>query len=415
MSIDPAVMMPDDVLRERLDRAQRLSLMTGVAGLVVCAAAWLIFPGAFFHAYLVGYVYWVGIALGCLGLTMLHHLVGGGWGLAIRRPMESAGVTLLPLAILFLPIALGLPHLYEWARPDEVAADDILKAKSAYLNPGFFLGRTCGYFVVWLLLALLIDRLSAAQDKRSDFGPSRTMGGLSGPGLILLFLTGSFAAIDWMMTLEPHWVSSIYGAMVVVGEGLATLASLVLVTVWMSDRRPMSEAVAPGRLHDLGNLMLAFTMLWAYMSFSQFLIIWSGNLPEEIPWYLRRARGAWQWVALALVVFHFFLPFFVLLFRENKRYGRILARVAAWVLAMHWLDLVWLIVPASIEVGHGSSRSEGPSIPWGTVLLSLVSIVGIGGIWLAAFFWRLKAWPMVPLNDANLNVVLEHEHEHAGG
>jgi hypothetical protein len=410
MSIDSAARMPDDELRLRLDQAQRLALIAAVAGLVVCAAAWLLWPGSFFHAYLVGYVFWIGISLGCLGLTMLHHLVGGGWGLPIRRPMESAGVTLLPLAILFLPIAIGLPRLYEWARPEEVEHDAILQAKSTYLNPGFFLGRTCGYFAVWLMLALLIDRLSAAQDKRSDFGPSRTMGGLGGPGLILLFLTGSFAAIDWMMSLEPHWVSSIYGAMVVVGQGLATLASMVLLVVWMSDRRPMSEAVAPGRLHDLGNLMLAFTMLWAYMSFSQFLIIWSGNLPEEIPWYLRRARGDWQWVALALIVFHFFLPFFVLLFRENKRYGRILAQVAAWVLLMHWLDLVWLIVPASIPVGHGSSAAHGAGITWGTVILSLASLLGVGGVWLATFFWRLKAWPMVPLNDPNLNEVLEHEH-----
>jgi hypothetical protein len=151
--------------------------------------------------------------------------------------------------------------------------------------------------------------------------------------------------------------------------------------------------------------MLAFTMLWAYMAFSQYLIIWSGNLPEEIPWYLRRARGAWQWVALALIVFHFFLPFFVLLFRGNKRYGRTLARAGAWILAMHWLDLVWLIVPASIEIDRSA---RAPQIPWGSVLLSLASLAGVGGIWIAAFVWRLKAWPLIPLNDPNLNVVLEH-------
>ena len=308
MSIDPAPRMADDELRLRLERFQRLALIAGAAGLAVCAAAWLIFPGSFYHAYLVGYVFWMGIPLGCIGLTLLHHLVGGGWGLPIRRPMESAGVTILPMAILFLPIALGLPHLYEWARPVE-ELDALLLSKRPYLNPGFFLGRTAGYFATWLVLALVIDRLSAAQDRREDYGPSRWLGSLAGPGLILLFLTGTFAAIDWMMTLEPHWVSSIYGAMVVVGQGLATLATLILVVVWMSDRRPMDRAVTHGRLHDLGNLMLAFTMLWAYMSFSQFLIIWSGNLPEEIPWYIRRARGAWQWIALALIVFHFFLPF----------------------------------------------------------------------------------------------------------
>jgi hypothetical protein len=400
--------MPDDELRTRLDRVQGMALVAGAAGLAVCVAAWLLRLGSFYHGYLVGYVFWVGISLGCLGLTMLHHLTGGGWGLPIRRPMESAGITLLPIAILFLPIVLGMTRLYEWAEHTKVESDPILQAKSTYLNAGFFLGRAGAYFITWLIVALLIDRLSAAQDQRAEYGPSRWLGSLSGPGLILLFLTGSFAAIDWMMTLEPHWVSSIYGAMVVVGQGLSTLAMMVLVVVWMSDRRPMAEAVTHGRLHDLGNLMLAFTMLWAYMAFSQFLIIWSGNLPEEIPWYLRRARGAWQWVALALIVFHFFLPFFVLLFRENKRYGRLLARVAAWILAMHWLDLVWLIVPASIEVSH--SRMPDPQIPWGAVLVSLASLVGVGGIWVAAFVWRLKGWPMVPLNDPNINAVFEHEH-----
>src|SRR6202012_592705 len=153
-----------------------------------------------------------------------------------------------------------------------------------------------------------------------------------------------------------------------VGQGLETLAMLVLIVVSMYARRPMAEAVTHGRLPDLGNLMLAFTMLWAYMSFSQYLIIWSGNLPEEIPWYLRRARGSWQWVALVLIVFHFFVPFFVLLFRENKRYGRVLAKVAAWILVMHWVDYVWLIIPASIEVGE--TRATAPYIPWGSVLVS---------------------------------------------
>jgi hypothetical protein len=409
MSVDPASNMPDGELRLRLDRVQRLAFVAGAAGLGVCAAVWLLMPGSFYHAYLVGYVFWIGISLGCIGLTLLHHLVGGGWGLPIRRPMESAGATILPMAILFLPIALGLPRLYEWAHPVE-ELDALLQSKRSYLNPGSFLGRTGAYFAIWLIMAALIDRLSAAQDKRNDFGPSRQLGSLAGPGLILLFLTGTFAAIDWMMTLEPHWVSSIYGAMVVVGQGLATLSIMVLMVVLMSDRRPMDRAVTHGRLHDLGNLMLAFTMLWAYMSFSQFLIIWSGNLPEEIPWYLRRARGAWQWIALALIVFHFFLPFFVLLFRENKRYGRLLARVAVWLLAMHWLDLVWLIIPASIEVGHGSRQA--PQIPWGSVLVSLVALVGVGGAWMSAFLWRLKAWPMVPLNDPNLNAVLEHGHGH---
>ena len=208
----------------------------------------------------------------------------------------------------------------------------MLQAKSPYLNAGFFLVRTGVYFAIWFVLR--VPARPASPRRRtgaSDHGPSRRLQRLSGPGLVLLFLTGTFAAIDWMMSLEPHWVSTIYGAMVVVGEGAGDAGD--------DDRRrglavrPPADGRGgrrPDRLHDLGNLMLAFTMLWAYMSFSQYLIIWSGNLPEEIPWYLRRTRGGWQWVALALIVFHFFLPFFVLLFRENKRQSRLLVRVAAW-------------------------------------------------------------------------------------
>jgi hypothetical protein len=350
---------------------------------------------------MVGYVFWVGIALGCLGLTMLHHLTGGSWGLPVRRPMESAGITLVPLALLFLPIALGLPHLYEWARPGVLTESPALGHKSLYLNTPFFLGRTTGYFAIWIALALLLGRLSAAQDRRSDYGPSRWLGAISGPGLALLFLTGSFAAIDWMMSLEPHWVSTIYGAMVVVGQGLATLALMIVVVDILAADPPMAEAATAGRLHDLGNLLLAFTMLWAYLSFSQYLIIWAGNLPEEIPWYLRRGRGPWQWVALALILFQFFLPFFVLLFRETKRQARLLVQVALLVLGMHWLDLVWLIIPAATD-------PASPRIDWGPVLLSLLPLAGIGGIWMAVFTWRLKSWPLIPLNDPNLNEAIQH-------
>jgi hypothetical protein len=398
-----ASLNPEGPLRLRLDRLQSRALVVGAAGLALSLGAGLLWPAEFLRAYLVGYVFWVGIALGCLGLTMLHHLTGGSWGLPVRRPMESAGMTLLPLALLFLPIALGLPRLYEWARPEAVAEDPALLHKTLYLSAGFFLARTGGYFVIWIALAFLLGRLSAAQDRRDDYGPSRWLGAISGPGLALLFLTGSFAAIDWMMSLEPHWVSTIYGAMVVVGQGLATLAMMIVVVDVLAAEPPMAEAATPGRLHDLGNLLLAFTMLWAYLSFCQYLIIWSGNLPEEIPWYLRRARGPWEGVGLALILFHFFLPFFVLLFREIKRQARLLVQVAWLVLGMHWLDLVWLIIPAATD-------PASPRIDWGPVLLSLLPMAGIGGICTAVLTWRLKGWPLIPLHDPNLELALEQAH-----
>jgi hypothetical protein len=202
------------------------------------------------------------------------------------------------------------------------------------------------------------------------------------------------------MSLEPKWSSTIFGAMLITGEALATFALMIVIAVLLAADRPMREAAAPPRLHDLGNLLLAFVMLWAYMAFSQFLIIWCGDLTEEIPWYLHRTQGGWQSVALLLIVLHFFLPFFVLLSRESKRQSRWLFRVAWIIIVMHLVDLVWLVIPASVDTTH-------PRIPWGHLPLILVAIAGIGGIWTAAFLWQLKGGPLVPLNDPNLTAIFE--------
>jgi len=405
MSVPHRHAIPDDALRARLDRLQTRALLIGGVGLALCLAGGLIWPSRFFASYLVAFFYWIGITLGCIGLTMLHHLVGGQWGLPIRRPMEAGASTVLPMAVLFLPLALNLPALYRWARPEEVRLDAELAHKSAYLNVPFFLGRTAFYFVVWAAFAAMLRGWSRAQDEDVDPSPSRRLQALSGPGLVILFLTSSFAAIDWGMSLEPRWASTIYGPMLVTGEALATLALMIVVAGILASDRAMADAVTPGRLHDLGNLLLAFVMLWAYMNFSQFLIIWSGSLSEETPWYIRRTHGGWQWVALLLIGFHFFLPFFVLLFRESKRQPQLLLRVASLVLAMHLVDLIWLVVPASSDL-------TSPRIPWGDLPPILAAMAGIGGIWVGAFLWQLKGGPLVPLNDPNLSPALEHQGAH---
>jgi hypothetical protein len=394
LSIDPG-------FRSQLDRLEVRVLLAGVVGLLLCMASWVAWPADFLPAYLVGFIFWIGIALGSLGFTMLHHLVGGSWGFVVRRPMESAGITVLPLAVLFLPLALSLARLYPWAQPEAVAADSHLANKAVYLNATFYLVRAAVYFTIWLGMAWMLSHFSSEQDSRTDPMMSHRLQALSGPGLVLLFLTGTFAAIDWVMSLEPKWASTIYGAMVVTGQALATLAAMIAIGGILSRYPPMNHVATSERLNDLGNLMLAFTMLWAYMAFSQFLIVWCGNLPEEIPWYLRRARGPWQWVALTLVVFHFFLPFFVLLFRESKRRMQLLLWVAALVLVMHWVNVVWLIIPAF-------SEPESPRIPWLQLPLSLLATIGIGGIWLYVFLGRLKQTPLVPLHDANLLEAAEH-------
>jgi hypothetical protein len=392
-------MMADEALMRRLDRFQRGAVFVGCAGLAISLAAWALWPAQFFSAYLLGYLFWIGIALGCIGLTMLHHLVGGAWGLPIRRPLEAGAATVIPLALLFLPVAFGLQSLYPWARSDAIGHELALQ-KRAYLSEPLFLIRAAGYFAVWIVMALLLSDWSLRQDSATNFTLSRRLQRLSGPGTVILFLAGTFSAIDWAMSLEPRWSSTIYGAMLITGDAMATLALMILVAALLASGEPTSQIATPERLNDLGNLLLAFVMLWAYMAFCQYLIVWAGNLTEEIPWYLRRTRGGWEWFALALIVCQFFLPFVVLLFRESKRNIRYLLAVALWVLAIRWVDLTWLVIPAF-------SDPASPRIPWGELPLSAAATAGVGGISAAFFIGRLKRRPLVPLGDPNLIEALE--------
>jgi hypothetical protein len=377
----------------RFDRVQGVALVAGVAGLLACAGAGFVWPKALFPAYLVAYLFWVGIALGSISLLLLHNLTGGQWGLTIRRPLEAAAMTILPMAVLFVPIVLGLKTLYPWADLEIVRANPAIKHKAAYLNQYAFLLRAGVYFAYWATLAILLHVGAIRRDAEGRPTRASWLVNLSAPGLALLFFTGSFAAIDWGMSLEPAWYSTIYGPMLIVGWGLLTFATMIVVAYFLAAASPeYRQAATSPRIQDLGNLMLAFVMLWAYMSFSQFLIIWAGNLVEEIPWYLRRTRGGWQYVALALVVFHFFVPFFALFFLEIKRNVGRLVIVASLVIAMHLVDLSWLVLPAG-PARYGHDVAE---IPWGAVALIPVAFLGLGGISAWTFLWHLRRRPLVP-------------------
>jgi hypothetical protein len=345
----------------------------------------------FFRSYLLGYLFWLGIALGCLPLTALHNLSGGAWGLVIRRALESGLRTLPLLALLFLPLLLGLGHLYVWARPEAVAADEVLRHKSAYLNVPFFLVRAVLYFGIWIAVARGLVAWAIGNDVPPEAPAARRLRRLSGPSLALYGATMTFASVDWAMSLEPHWSSTMYGVIFTGGQILAALAFVIAVTVALAERREV-EAVAPGHWQDLGNLLLAFVMLWAYFGFSQYLIIWSGNLPEEIPWYLHRITHGWFAVAIALVVFHFALPFLLLLSRDFKSNRRLMARMAVWVMVMRVVDLLWV---------------TGFELHW----LDVAAPVALGGVWLAAFFRQLKQRPLLPLHDPELEEALEHGRE----
>lgn len=368
-----------------LDRLKVRALVAGVVALAVCALGLFVSPPAFYRAYLVAYLFFLGVALGCSALLMLYHLTGGGWGVVLRRTLESASRTLPLLAILFVPLAFGLRELYLWADPEVVAADPGLQHKSAYLNVPFFLGRAAFYFAVWAAFAFVLNRWSAEQERTNDPRLPRCFQLLSGPGLGLYGLTVTFAAIDWIMSLQPLWWSTIFGVLVGCGQLLSGLAFAVAVLLLLAARPAFAGVLSPQRLNDLGNLLLAFVMLWAYMSFSQFLLIWSGNLPEETPWYTRRLGTGWQWVGVILIAFHFALPFALLLSRDVKRNLPTLAAVAVGVLCMRLLDVFWLVVPSV----HAEDLRR-------LVWTDLFAPVGIGGVWLWCFLWQLGKRPLTP-------------------
>ena len=361
------------------------ALGVGLVGLAITALGLFIDPTQFFRSYLFAWIFWLEIGLGCLAIVMIYHLTAGRWGEVMRRLLESGAMTLPLLGLLFVPLVFGLPALYIWAQPAAVAADPLLQHKQLYLNDSFFLIRSAAYLVIWSVLAWVLYRWSSRQQTDSDTDFGTRFRRLSSGGLIIFGLTVTFAFIDWIMSLEPHWYSTIYSAMVATGAILEAFAFAVLLVALIARATPTRTLVAPRVFNDLGSLLFAFVMVWAYMAFSQFLLIWSGNLPDEITWYVRRLNQGWQWVALLLVLFHFTLPFSLLLSREIKRNSRAVLALAALVLVMRLVDAFWLVMPAF--------DTSGLRIHW----LDLAAPIGIGGVWLAAFLWLMqRRTPLLP-------------------
>jgi len=381
-----------------LDALRQRSLIVGVIGLVAAAAGAFFSPGQFFHAYLLAYLFWLAAALGGLALTMLQHLSGGGWGVVLRRTFEAAARTLPWMALLFVPLVFGLRDLYPWTDTAMVAEDPILREKALYLNTPFFLARAAVCFAVWIGLALWLTRWSAEQDRTGDPALAVRMRNTSAIGMVLYFITMTVAAIDWAMSLEPHWFSTMYGFLFVIGQALMGLSIAIVVARRLSREAPMSSVFNAGHFHDFGKLLFAFTMVWAYLSFSQFLIIWSANLPEEIPWYQHRTSHGWEYIGLALVAFHFAVPFIVLLSRRSKRNAAILAGMALWLIVARFLDLFFMIGPEAYTNGLG--------FHW----LDVAAPVGLGGVWVALFLSNLKSRPLLPLRDAGLENALHAQH-----
>jgi hypothetical protein len=388
-------------LTETADRAipelaglQRRFLIAGGAGLALSLLGAFLNLTQFLQSYLMAYMLCLGVTLGCLALGMVHQLSGGAWGVVLRRPIGAATRVLPVMTLLFIPIALGMTRLYPWTNADLVARDELLQHKQPYLNTPFFLVRAVIYFTVWNAITYFLNAWSLEQDTNPDPRIARRMQQISAAGLLGYGLMITFASFDWLMSLEPRWFSTIYGVLIMGGQGLSAMAFLITAVVWLSRRPPLDRIVATSHFHDLGNLMLAFVMLWAYFSFSQYLIIWAGNLPLEISWYLHRSYTSWRLIAVALIVFHFAVPFVLLLSRVIKRDPSLIVKVAIGILVVRVIDLFWLIAP--------EFHQTGISVSWLDILLPL----SLGSLWLGCFIWQLRGRPILPLHDPEFGETL---------
>ena len=385
---------------ESIDRIRQRALIAGVVGLVVCVIGIFKAPDRFFPSYLLAFMFVLGLSLGSLGLLMLQHLTGGNWGIIIRRPLESATRVLALVAVLFVPIFFGMKYLYAaWLNAPPSGEGALSDFQRSYLTPNGFRIRAVLYFSIWLILVFLFNRWSREQDvNREDRGLRRRLKMLAGPGIILYVFVMTFAAIDWVMSLSPHWASTIYGFLFVAGQLISSMSLMIAMVVLLSRAGPLSGILQPRHIHDLGKLLLAFVMLWAYFDFSQLIIIWSGNQPEEISFYRTRLYSEWGVVAIVVVIFHFFVPFFLLLSRDLKRNTNLLPKVAVWLIFMRLVDLFWM------------TRPEFTPNAWPN-LWDLAAVLALGGLWFFVFAGQLKQLPLLPLGDPKLAEAIEH-HEH---
>jgi hypothetical protein len=394
---------PEDLLAPPIVKFyERRFLIAGAIASVVVVIGAIIQPAVFFRGYLVSFMDWLGVALGSMVILMLRHLTKGGWGMIIRRIQGAAMRTIPLMTLFFLPLIFGTKYLYIWAQPRESVPDERLRKHldqvSSYLSVSGFVLRAVVYFAIWNLLSYLLTKWSKEQDV-PPVRDSQRFKVLSGPGIILYAFTISFAAIDWVMSLDPSWFSTIYPLIILIGQVLSAFCFAILAERVLFNYRPMSALLKPEYVHDHGKFTLAFIMVWAYFSFSQWLIIWAGDLPEEITFYVRRINGGWGFVALALVIFHFAVPFVLLLSRPFKRDVTRLVWLAVWVMFMRYVDLFWLVE---------ANFSRTFTVTWADITVP----VAMGCLWLAYFCWNLRSMPLVPAYDPFASEVLEPAHEH---
>ncbi|HEY3855439.1 MAG TPA: hypothetical protein VGO67_13695 [Verrucomicrobiae bacterium] len=386
----------NEILLSRINRMQRLAWIVGGISAAVCVVGACVNLRQFLISYLFAWLFWLGLSLGCLCVAMIHHLTGGRWGDVTRRFLEAGYLTLPLMAVLFVPILLGLRELYPWAIPGNVVNTPVLQHRASYLNITAFIIRACFFFIVWISMAICLRNWSRRQDTTADLAPTRLARTLSGPGVVIYALTVTFAWIDWLMSLEPDWYSTMFAVIICGGQILSTFAFVIMILAWFKDQPPFSPVVQSGQFHQLGNLMLTFVMFWTYVCFGQLLIIWSGNLPKEIIWYLHRIAGHWKWLAEFLGLFNFLLPFLILLFRASKKNPQALRRLAALVFLCQILYAYWLVEPSFYQTGV--------HLHW----LDFAAPLALGCFWIAMFASALKRAAFLIQHDPRISYSFAH-------
>lgn len=388
-------MTPAGTIPRELLRLQRPGLIGAGVGIVLMIVGLFLTSHSFFRAYLFAWLFFLGISLGCLAIVMLSFLVNGDWGWLVRRFAEAAAVNLPLLAVLFIPIILGRAHLFPWANKEWVRVDPVLAHRAPYMNTTFFTLRAIIYFAIWIGLAFRLRGLSLAYDRTGELALLRRAQRISAAGLVIYIVTMTLASVDWIMTRDPHWFSHTIGFIVVIGQTASGMAFVTLLVTRVADRDPIAPVIEPRILNDLGNLLLTLVILFTYVSFAQLLVIWMGNIRDDVSYYVDRGfnpthPNPWRWVGAVLILFHFFLPFFILLGRENKRRARTLGFVAALLLFMRMVDVYFWTAPTDLRA---PTIAYAPGTPtW----LDIPAVLAIGGVWLVLYVWNLEGQSLLP-------------------
>lgn len=401
------VRIPEIRLGPKAASVERIAGVIGGLGLLLCVPGFIWSRSQFFQSYLFAFIYWGGFAIGSLGILLLNNVVGGKWGVTARRFLEAQMRT-LPLIFLFLLVLLlGMKDIYPWTHADFVSQNHYLQHKQGYLNIPFFLVRVVIYFAIWLFWGWRVNKMADLQDETGDPTIRERMRAFSAPGLLIFVLSTTFAYIDWVLSTDTQFYSTVFGGMILIGNVLQTFALTILTIILTSKEDRFGGRINAKILHDLGNLMFAFTIFWTYLSLSQLIIIWPGNLPQEITWYMDRTAGFWKALAIVVGLTMFTIPFLALLSQARKRDPRRLMRVAVWLLVAHAIDVFWLIEPTfrSSSASTPLHTNGGFAIYW----TDPAAFFGLGGIWLYVFIGQLRRRPLLPLRDPRVMAALPEE------